>query len=57
MTKGIRCKKRAKLLGWNHYEKVRNGSWDEEFLHRNNVHTLVHLPFLPFSKLFFSNVL
>ena len=31
MTKVIICMKRAKLLGWNHCEKVRDGLWDEEF--------------------------
>ena len=35
MTKVIRFKKPAKLLGWIHCEKVRNCLWDEEFLTRS----------------------
>ena len=52
MKKFIRCKKRAKLLGWNRCEKVVpmvHGMRSSSLVHKNNV----LLPFLPFSKLFF----
>ena len=45
MTKVIRCKKHAKLLSWNHCEKVCNGLWDErlnDFLQDRPQHVVVN---------------
>ena len=53
MTKVIRWEKLAKLLGWNNCEK---GFLPPvpSLVHKNNVHSLIALPFLPFSKMNFA---